>query len=306
MDYLIILLLITLLAFIAFIFFKINKQNKKSNDNNNVFIDFEKKQQNQNETLERQEKALADLRISIQNFQEPIQKLRNYLSGGTKAGQFGEWSLKAIIQDIFPENHYRENEEIIEGSGKRVEFVIILPGGLLQPIDAKFPSGLYDNYIEAASGSDKERVKSTKKDIERHVKNDAEDIRKKYLLTGKTSDLGIMYIPSESLLQLIDTLDIREGLFRDYRVLILGPNSLAAYLLSISMNFRVESFNERASEIMNEFGKLKKEFEKFSNSTNELRKKAEEVLSKIDEYGIRERQMSKAIDNMENINQEKQ
>ena len=83
-----------------------------------------------------------------------------------------------------------------------------------------------------------------------------------------------MYIPSEALIQLIDTLDIREELFRDYRVLILGPNSLAAYLLSISMNYRVDSFNERASEIMNEFGKLK-EFEKFSNSTNELREKAE-------------------------------
>ena len=48
-----------------------------------------------------------------------------------------------------------------------------------------------------------------------------------------------------------------------------------------------------------------KEFEKFSNSTNELRKKAEEILNKIDEYGTRERQMSKAIDNMENINKEK-
>ena len=114
-----------------------------------------------------------------------------------------------------------------------------------------------------------------------------------------------MYIPSEALIQLIDTLDIREELFRDYRVLILGPNSLAAYRLSISMNYKVESFNERASEIMNEFGKLKKEFEKFSNSTNELRKKAEEILNKIDEYGTRERQMSKAIDNMENINKEK-
>ena len=98
----------------------------------------------------------------------------------------GEWSLKAIIQDIFPENKYRENEEIIEGSGKRVEFVIILPGGLLQPIDAKFPSGLYDNYLEASSKGDKEKVKSSKKDIERHVKSDAEDIKSKYLLTGKT------------------------------------------------------------------------------------------------------------------------
>ena len=256
MDYLILLLLISLLAVMALIFFNINKQNKEPHDNKNIFIDFEKKQENQNETLNRQEKALSDLRISIENFQEPIQKLRNYLSGGTKAGQFGEWSLKAIIQDIFPENRYRENEEIIDGSGKRVEFVIILPGGLLQPIDAKFQSGLYDNYLEASSKGDKEKVKSSKKDIERHVKSDAEDIKSKYLLTGKTSDLGIMYIPSEALIQLVDTLDIREELFRDYRVLILGPNSLAAYLLSISMNYRVESFNERASEIMNEFGKL--------------------------------------------------
>jgi DNA anti-recombination protein RmuC len=68
------------------------------------------------------------------------------------------------------------------------------------------------------------------------------------------------------------------------------------------MNFRVETFNERASEIMDEFGKLKKEFDKFSNSTNDLRKKAEEILNKIDDYGTRERQMSKAIKNMDNLN----
>ena len=97
-------------------------------------------------------------------------------------------------------------------------------------------------------------------------------------------------------------MSLREDLFRDYKVLLLGPNSLAAYLISVSMNFRVETFNERASEIMDEFGKLKKEFDKFSNSTNDLRKKAEEILNKIDDYGTRERQMSKAIKNMDNLN----
>ena len=161
---------------------------------------------------------------------------------------------------------------------------------------------MYDNYLNASSDGNRDQVNSTKKDIERHVKNDAEDIQKKYILTGKTSDIGIMYIPSESLLQLIDSMNLREDLFRDYKVLLLGPNSLAAYLISVSMNFRVETFNERASEIMDEFGKLKKEFDKFSNSTNDLRKKAEEILNKIDDYGTRERQMSKAIKNMDNLN----
>ena len=70
-----------------------------------------------------------------------------------------------------------------------------------------------------------------------------------------------MYIPSESLMQIIDSLDnIRESIFRDYRVLIMGPNSLAAYLISVHMGFRTLALTKEL-EIMNEFGKLKKEFE---------------------------------------------
>jgi DNA recombination protein RmuC len=305
MDYLFLFFLIILLIIALMILINTRKSDDKKSDTKDIFLEYDKKQQTQNESLSRQEEALSNLRITIQDFQEPLQKLRNYLSGGTRAGQFGEWSLQAMMQDIFPENRYKENAEIVEGSGQRVEFVLILPGGLLQPIDAKFPSGLYDRYLTASSDGNRDQVNTAKKEIERHVKNDAEDIQKKYILAGKTSDIGIMYIPSESLLQLIDSMSLREELFRDYRVLLLGPNSLAAYLISVSMNFRVESFNDRASEIMDEFGKLKKEFEKFSNSTNDLRKKAEEILNKIDDYGTRERQMSKAIKNMDNLNTKK-
>ena len=50
---------------------------------------------------------------------------------------------------------------------------------------------------------------------------------------------------------------------------------------------------------------LQKEFDKFSNSTNDLRKKAEEILNKIDDYSTRERQMSKAINNMNNLDAKK-
>ena len=62
--------------------------------------------------------------------------------------------------------------------------------------------------------------------------------------------MGVMFIPSEALLQLIDTIDnIREQIFRDHRILILGPNSLAAYLISTVVVLK-PSLNERASEIM--------------------------------------------------------
>jgi len=252
--------------------------------------------------IERQEGTLSDLTKDIQSFQDPLDKLRRYLSGGTLAGKFGEWSLEAIMRDIFHSNQYDKNAEVIKGSGKRVEFVLKMPEGLLLPIDAKFPSGLYDSYLLSVEQSDDRAIKKSIDDIKRHVINDASDIQEKYIQSGITIDLGIMFIPSESLMQLIDSIgNIREIIFRDSRVLIMGPNSLAAYLISVHMGFRTLALNNRASEIMEEFGKLKKEFEKFGSSTDDLVKKADAMIKAINEHSTRERQMNKAIKNMDQL-----
>ena len=252
--------------------------------------------------IERQEGTLSVLTKDIQSFQDPLDKLRRYLSGGTLAGKFGEWSLEAIMQDIFHSNQYYKNAEVIKGSGKRVEFVLKMPEGLLLPIDAKFPSGLYDSYLLSLEQYDERMIKKSIDDIKRHVIKDASNIQEKYIQSGITIDLGIMYIPSESLMQLIDSIgNIRETIFRDSRVLIMGPNSLAAYLISVHMGFRTLALNNRAGEIMEEFGKLKKEFEKFGSSTDDLLKKADAMIKAVNEHSTRERQMSKAIKNMDQL-----
>jgi len=252
--------------------------------------------------LLKQEDTLLDLTKDIQSFHDPLNKLRRYLSGGTLAGKFGEWSLESIMQDIFNPNQYVKNAEVIKGSGKRVEFVLKMPEGLLLPIDAKFPSGLYDTYLDAIDQTDERLIKKSIDDIKRHVIKDASNIQEKYVQSGVTVDLGIMYIPSESLMQLIDSIEnLRESVFRDSRVLIMGPNSLAAYLISVHMGFRTLALNNRAGEIMEEFGKLKKEFEKFGSSTEELLKKADAMLKAVNEHATRERQMNKAIKNMDQL-----
>ena len=252
--------------------------------------------------LGKQEDTLLDLTKDIQSFHDPLNKLRRYLSGGTLAGKFGEWSLESIMQDIFNPNQYIKNAEVIKGSGKRVEFVLKMPEGLLLPIDAKFPSGLYDTYLDAIDQTDERLIRKSIDDIKRHVAKDASDIQEKYVQSGVTVDLGIMYIPSESLMQLIDSIEnLRESVFRDSRVLIMGPNSLAAYLISVHMGFRTLALNNRAGEIMKEFGKLKKEFEKFGSSTEDLLKKADAMLKAVNEHATRERQMNKAIKNMDQL-----
>ena len=294
MAYIWILLVIIILLLGLLIYLNV-KDHSQSSDSKESLRDLDK-------AVERQETKLSDLSLEIQSFQDPLSKLNRYLSGGALAGTFGEWALDAIIKDIFHPNQFIENAEVISGSGKRVEFAVKLPEGLLLPIDAKFPSGLYDNYLSAVDSGDSQGIKVAKDAIRRHVVNDANDINNKYIQSGITIELGIMFVPSESLMQLIDSIsDIRKQIFRDNRVLIMGPNSLAAYLISVHMGFRTLAINEKASEIMKEFGKLKKEFENFSSSTAELQKKADAMLKVINEHSSRERQMNKAIKNMDNI-----
>ena len=289
-----ILLVIVILLLISIVFLNLKEDPSKSS-NEESLKDIDK-------AMERQEINISDLTKDIQSFHDPLDKLKRYLSGGTLAGKFGEWSLEAIVQDIFPPSQFEKNAEVITGSGKRVEIVLKMPEGLLLPIDAKFPSGLYDNYLASIQQSDERSVKKSIDDIRRHVIKDAIDIKEKYVQTGITIDLGVMYIPSESLMQLIDSIDnLREQIFRDSRVLIMGPNSLAAYLISVHMGFRTLALNERAGEIMEEFGKLKKEFEKFSSSTDDLLKKADAMLKSVNEHATRERQMGKAIKNMDQL-----
>ena len=294
MAYISILLIVIILLLGILIYLNLRSDPEKVSSKES-FRDLDK-------AVERQEATLSDLSKDIQSFQDPLSKLNRYLSGGVLAGKFGEWSLEAIIKDIFHPNQFIANAEVISGSGKRVEFAIKLPEGLLLPIDAKFPSGLFDSYLSAVDNSDTQLIKKSADDIRRHVQKDSIDINSKYMQSGVTVDLGIMYIPSESLMQLIYSIDnIREQIFRDHRVLIMGPNSLAAYLISVHMGFRTLALNERASEIMKEFGKLKKEFENFGGSTEELQKKTDAMLKAVNEHATRERQMDKAIKNMDQL-----
>jgi DNA recombination protein RmuC len=278
----------------------------------NIYLSLGRRENKQEESrlndiktsLSSQSSSLEGLIRDVASFQDPLNKLNRYLSGGTLAGSFGEWSLEAIITDIFPPDKFETNCEIITGSGQRVEFAIKLPDGLL-PIDAKFPSALYDNYIDASNRGEKDSVNNARTAIKRHVINDAKDIKEKYIQAGKTIDLGVMFIPSESLVQLIDSIeDLRKTVFRDSRVLVMGPNSLAAYLISIHMGFRNLALNERAEEILVEFGNLKKEFESFESSTEDLVKKAEAMVKAVDKHETRERQMNRALRKMEEMGED--
>ena len=314
-ELILVLLLVFLCCLVGFnLYLSLKNTNDEKSEEEDILIKITESLNEQNTVLETQKDNISQLTQGLSEFNYPLKQLARYLSGGTLAGKFGEWGLEAIITDIIPSNKIKPNYEIKTGSGERVEFAIQLDEGLL-PIDAKFPSALYDTYVEAAEKQDKnakQEVDSALKAIKRSTKGNAKDINEKYMLKGVTIDFGVMFIPSESLMQLIDRLQedniersTKEQIFRDYRVLIMGPNSFAAFLISISMGFKSIALNERAEEILQKFGTLEKEFRQFEGMTEELRDKAQKMVTAIDKGDVRVRAMNKAIKEMEELSEDK-
>ena len=265
-----------------------------------------------NATLASVQNNSNQIQAAVQSFKNPMDSLNRYLSGSSISGVIGEWGLEAIITETLSSNQYEKDFMIIPESRNRVEFAIKMPEGLYLPVDSKFHSGIIDKYekfmeLSSQGANVKDKLNEIRKDILDSLKRDADDISKKYMQEGITVDVGIMFLASESLNLVIDTPDfkkrnsnisIREEIYNRYRILIMGPNSFAAYLTSIRMGFNTLKINETAKEIVKDLGKVSKEFNKFSKSTELLIKNAESLLNRAHEQGIRERAMNRILENL--------
>ena len=307
-SYLLLMVLLVLLAVLGLLLHNF-LQNKKNSQENEGKVTLESLNQSLETIQNNSSKVISD----IEGFKSPMSSLNRYLSGGTQAGVVGEWGLESIISEILPANQFEKDFMINPNAQNRVEFAIKMPEGLYMPVDSKFHSRLidrYENYVDLSQQGEegKAQMDSLRKEILDSIKSDAEDINSKYMLEGVTVDVGIMFIMSENLNQLIDSPDfrkrnknisIREEIFNEYRVLIMGPNSFAAYLTSVYMGFKTLSINDQAREIIEDIGKAKKEFNKFSKSTQLLIKQAESMLNKAKEQETRERAMNRILENIE-------
>ena len=104
MEILIALLLLVLVVLVSISLYIITNDSKGGDRNQNSFSLIDK-------AIEIQQSSINEISRDLQSFQDPINKLNRYLSGGTLAGKFGEWSLEAIIKDIFSPKHYESNYE---------------------------------------------------------------------------------------------------------------------------------------------------------------------------------------------------
>lgn len=246
----------------------------------------------------------------MQKLASGVGDLKKVLSNVKTRGNLGEIQLENILNDFLAPEQFEKNAAPVKESSYRVEFAIRLPGkepneNVLLPIDSKFPISSYERLLNAYEQGDASNVTNSIKEIERDVRNNAKDIYTKYISPPETTDFGIMFIPAEGLYaEILRIPGLFDQIQKTYRVTIVGPTNLMAFLNSLQMGFRTIAVEKRSSEVWELLGSIKTEFEKFGDILEKTQKKLDEASKTLETADTRTRAINRKLRNVEELTTE--
>lgn len=257
------------------------------------------------ERLELVHKGLGEM----QSLAAGVGDLKKVLTNVKTRGTWGEIHLGSLLEQLLAVEQYAKNVVTKKGSAERVEFAIKLPGRdesahnlVWLPIDAKFPQEDYQKLVEAQEHADQIGAEEAARQLEIRIKNEAKDIKEKYLDPPNTTDFGIMYLPTESLYaEVLRRPGLSDFIQREYRVVIAGPQTLAALLNSLQMGFRTLAIEKRSSEVWALLGAVKTEFGKFGDILEKTHRKLQEASNTIVDAAQKSRNIERKLKNVQEL-----
>jgi len=256
------------------------------------------------ERLEQVHKGLGEM----QTLASGVGDLKKVLTNVKTRGNLGEIQLGAILEQILSPEQYEQNAMVKKGSLERVEYVVKLPDKnteneiVLLPIDSKFPTEDYQRLLDAYEHS--KDIDVVSKQFENSVKKNAKDIRDKYINPPITTDFAIMFVPTEGLYaEILRRTGLFELLQRDYKITVVGPTNLVAFLSSLQMGFRTLAIEKQTGKVWETLGTVKKEFGKFGDVLEKTKKKLEEATNVIDQAGVRSRAIERSLRTVQELPQ---
>ena len=213
-------------------------------------------------------KAIDEAQKNMENLSKDVISLRNIMEGNQSRGQYGEYQLNMVLNNVFGDTVgcYQEQYTIKrsrDGEDVRADAVVFMPEpNKMICIDSKFPFQDYERLFNAESDEEKETYK---KEFARAVNKHITTIKEKYIVDGKTAPEAIMFIPNDGVFAFIhhELQDVVEYA-REKKVILASPSTLPPILVTINL-VRIET--ERAKnvqEISKQLSILGKQFELFA------------------------------------------
>ena len=263
------ILSICTLAIVVYIFLKLRDQKTIESG----------KSENLENKIDSVSKDLNEIENQLASVTTPINELNRFLGGNVTTGRLGEWNLESIVKEILPDGSYTFQAQINKETQDRVDCAVKTADGLTIPIDSKFYAGQYKQYQEASRDNERGNVL---RDLRPAILRDADDIASKYIRQNTTSNYAVLYIASEKLIDLVDDIEnLRQDCLAEKKVLIQGPNTLAAFLDTIRIGHHYLQLNETAEKVAEVVRRIKTQFDSFDKSTEAVTKRLEASIKEV-------------------------
>ena len=262
------------------------------------------------QTLTSVNEKVSAFNTQVENLNKSQEGINKILAGVKKYGTLAEFSLASLLKDLLPASQFISNVKMKEDTSENVEFAIKLQGDILVPVDSHFPVERFKAIDDAHQADDKKAMADARTKLARAFKDKAKSVNEKYIVPPKTTDFGIVYAPTESLYkELTDYQDpstkelLTQELMKKYKIVIMGPNTLSAYLQSLHMGFQSLKVQKGATEIYNQLKTISTRFTKHFDNVIELRKKLEEAMKVVDKFGTDARSITRTLENIKDPDQ---
>ena len=260
--------------------------------------------------LTKVDEKVAAFNTQVENLNKSQEGITKVLAGVKKYGTLAEFSLDALIKDLLPASQYMTNVKMKEDTGENVEFAIKLQDGVLVPVDTHFPVEKFKAIDDAYQADDKKAAADARTKLARAFRDKAKSVNEKYIVPPKTTDFAIVYAPTESLFSELTSYQdpstkelLTQELMKKYKVVILGPNTLSAYLQSLHMGFQTLKVQKHATEIYDHLKTISTRFSKHFDNVLVLRKKLEEAMGVVDSFGKDARSITRTLENIKDPGQ---
>lgn len=205
-----------------------------------------------------------------------INDLNNLLKLPHMRGQFGEASLERLLADFLPAHMFAFQASPGEGGG-RADAVIYFPDRKL-PIDAKFPR---EQVLAIFESTDEGELANARTEFVRVMKTEAKRIKAYIQPENGTTDIALMYLPSETLyMEAVRNRDLADWLNQQH-VFPVSPNTLLMTLQTIALVHKWYEVASRFEKSRLELNKAQKSFDHFQSQFENVGKnlnKAQEAF----------------------------
>ena len=262
------------------------------------------------QTLTSVNEKVSAFNTQVENLNKSQEGINKILVGVKKYGTLAEFSLASLLKDLLPASQFMSNVKMKDDTSENVEFAIKLQDGVLVPVDSHFPVEKFKAIDDAYQADDKKAAADARTKLGRAFKDKAKSVNEKYIAPPKTTDFAIVYAPTESLFSELSSYQdpstkelLTQELMKKYKVVILGPNTLSAYLQSLHMGFQTLKVQKHATEIYDHLKTISTRFSKHFDNVLVLRKKLEEAMGVVDSFGKDARLITRTLENIKDPEQ---